>query len=139
MGSSLKRKHHRRRHRQKQHHQHQRTKTKKRSSFSSMTTNTSKARSLLQQCAKVINYMVSFHECAPFMLSQTPPPPKSKIKRPMDFTTLERRLYSQQYYTSYSEFTLDLVLIWQNALTMHKDTNHPMHKNAKALQQYYEE
>lgn len=86
-----------------------------------------------RQCVFILDELLSCFECIEFIVPvpETATVYHQEIEHPMDFTTLEQNLFNNKY-KSYQDFRQDLVLIWTNATTFHRDFD-PIYKQAVVL------
>lgn len=76
-------------------------------------------------------------DCWPFVQ----PVPESavlyhqEVKHPMDLSTVERKAWKGAY-TTFSKFEQDILLIWQNAKSFHKNTG-TIPKHAEKLDELF--
>ncbi|CEP09434.1 hypothetical protein [Parasitella parasitica] len=92
-----------------------------------------------RQCVFIIDELVSTYDCHQFM---APVPSSatiyhSRIKHPMDFKTLEEKLFRNKYKTV-KDFAKDLFLIWENAMRFHLSVD-PIYQQALTLKKRYDE
>lgn len=85
----------------------------------------------------ILNMLLATPDCWPFVQ----PVPESavlyhqEVKHPMDLSTVERKAWKGAY-TTFSKFEQDILLIWQNAKSFHKNTG-TIPKHAEKLDELF--